>query len=211
MLRAGLPTLLLLALLLAPPPGRAQRGPLAPTDEVDLALAWARGRFRSPLICTFDGEPRTGLRRVEITPGPSHATQRVDRLTFFDLEARDAERCGTTLGGASPNLVGSLWLGYAPKRPRSDTPDREFKLVLRDGSVEFQIVQGRLRTGPAQFAPEDLEEIDLRGGTVRLEAVRRGSDAARVLAEFGAQRKLELIVETPDGGGFRMPLVELDR
>jgi len=210
-LRWALPALLLFALLLAPPIARAQRGSPGPPDEVDLALGWARGRFHSPVICTFAGEPRTGLRRVEIGPGPAHSTRRVDLLTFVDLEARDAERCRTTLGGDSPNLIGSLWIAYTPKRPHSDTPDRDFKLVLRDGDVPFEIVRGRVRSGPPQLAPEALEEIDLRGGTVRIEPVRVGSDAARVLAEFGSKRKLELTVEGPDGILFRMPLVALGR
>src|SRR3990172_3742498 len=40
-------------------------------DLNHLALEWARGDFRSPLVCEIDGTPRLGLRRVTIAPGPA--------------------------------------------------------------------------------------------------------------------------------------------
>jgi hypothetical protein len=195
----------LAALLCASPPARAR----AP-DLVDLVLGYARGSWRSPVLCTFGGVARRGLRRVLVVAGPPQSEQRVDRLTFFDLEAREAERCSTALGGEAPNVIGSLLLGYTPLRPRSDTPERDFREALRAGALALHVVGGRLRIGPTSAAPDALPQVDFAGGRAELAPVEPGSDAARVLRDFGPRRSVWLRLEAADGTRLELPLVEFE-
>ena len=185
----------------------------APTTEpdlVDLVLGWSRGSFRSPLLCTFGGETHQGLRRVVIAAGPPQSERRVDRLTFFDLDAPTAQRCTTTFGGDAPNVIGSLLLGYTSKRPHSDTPKRDFDEELRAGHLDFEIVAGRLRIGPITTAPKELTDHDFSRGNARIAVIAAGSDEARVMQEFGPSRRLRLTLEAPDGTRLEMPLVEFE-
>lgn len=197
----------LLAFALAGPVAPAQAAP----DETDLVLHWLRGGWRSPLVCTFAGEPRRGVRRVVIAPGPPQSERRVDRITFSSLEAREAERCRNPLGGDAPNLVGSLLVGYTPKRPHSDTPQREFEQRLKDGAVRLDVVAGRLRLGPASADPASLPEIDFAGGRAEVGEIPKGSDAARMLVDFGPRRRLWLTLEATDGTRVELPLVQFEQ
>lgn len=207
-LTGGLVRVAAAAVLLSAACGSALAGQ---PDVVDLALGYARGGWRSPVLCTFGGEAHRGLRRILIVPGPPQSERRVDRLTFFDLEAREAERCSTALGGDAPNLIGSLLLGYTPRRPHSDTPERDFRDELRNQRLEFEIVSGRLRIGPVSAAADALPEVDFVGGRARLTPVEPSSDAARVLRDFGPRRSLLLALEAPDGTRLELPLVEFER
>jgi hypothetical protein len=198
----------LAALLLA----AACAGPAsAAPDETDYVLAWLRGGWRAPLVCTFAGESRQGVRRVVIAAGPPHAERRLDRITFSALEARDAERCRNPLGGDAPNLVGNLLVGYTPKRPHSDTPEREFQQLLKSGRFHLEIVSGRLRVGPTSAAPEALPEIDFAGGRAEVGEIPAGSDVARMLVDFGPRRRLWLALEARDGTRIELPLLQFER
>jgi hypothetical protein len=183
----------------------------AEPDLVDLVLGWSRGSFRSPLLCTFDGETREGLRRVVIAAGPPQSERRVNRLTFFDVDAPTAQRCATTFGGDVPNVIGSLLIGYTSKRPHSDTPKRDFDEELRSGHLDFEIVEGRLRIGPVTTPPKELAEHDFARGRARIAVIASGSDEARLMQEFGPSRRLRLTVEAPDGTRVELPLVEFER
>jgi hypothetical protein len=180
-------------------------------DETDLALAFLRGSFRSPVLCTFADGPRQGLRRVVIVPGPATSERRVDRVTFLDLEARDAERCVNPLGGEEPNLIGALTVTYTARRRNSDTPQREFQEAQRDGPLVFPVVSGRLRMGRVQDPPESLREVDFTGGRLRVSEIKPGSDAARWLQDFGSRRRLLLELDVPGGSPLRLPLVEFEK
>lgn len=195
-----------LALLVSFAGNAAGAGP----DETDLVLGWLRGGWRSPLLCTFAGEPRQGVRRVVIAPGPAQSERRVDRVTFTGLDARDAERCRNPLGGDAPNLLGHLLLGYLPKRPHSDTPQRDFEHLLKAGRFDLEIVSGRLRLGPTSAAPETLPEIDFTGGRAEVGEIPAGSDVARVLLDFGPRRRLWLALEARDGTRVELPLVQFE-
>lgn len=183
----------------------------AATDASDYLLAWLRGGWRSPLLCTFAGETRQGVRRIVITEGPRRLERRVDRITFSALEAQGAERCRNPLGGDAPNLVGSVLVGYTPRRPHSDTPQRDFQRLLKEGPVELEIVAGRLRIGSTQETPDRLPEVDFTGGRAEADEIPDGSDHARVLVDFGPRRRLWLALEAPDGTRVELPLVQFER
>jgi hypothetical protein len=201
-LRARLAAALLAALAAAPPAAAA-----AEPDETALVLHWLRGGWRSPLLCTFAGEPLQGVRRVVIAPGPPQSERRVDRITFTALDAGDAERCRNPLGGDAPNLAGSLLVGYTPKRPHSDTPRRDFEQLLKSGRFALDVVSGRLRMGPVSAAPAALPEVDFAGGRAEVGEIPQGSDVARMLVDFGPRRRLWLALEAPDGTRIELPLV----
>lgn len=194
--------LVVLALLL-PSPAHARAEP----DVVDYVFSWLRGGWRSPLLCTFEGQPVQGVRRVLISPGPPQSERRVARIHFAPLEARDAERCRSILGGEAPNLIGSVLVTYTQKRQRSDTPRRDFDLLLREGRFDLEVVSGRLRMGSAQEAPENLPEVDFTGGRAEVGEIPPNSDTAKVLLDFGSLRRLWLALEAPEGTRIELPLV----
>jgi len=183
----------------------------AAPDETDLVLHWLRGGWRSPLLCTFAGQPVQGVRRVVIAPGPPQSERRVDRITFSALDAGDAERCRNPLGGDAPNLIGSVLVGYTPKRPHSDTPQREFEQKLKAGHLQLEVVAGRLRVGPTSAAPDSLPEVEFAGGRAEVGEIPPGSDVARTLVDFGPRRRLWLALEAPDGTRVELPLVQFER
>ncbi len=188
---------------LLPAPTFARGAP----DVVDYVLTWLRGGWRSPLLCTFEGQPVQGIRRVVISPGPPQSERRVARVTFSPLEARDAERCRSILGGEAPNLIGTVLVTYVQKRQRSDTPRRDFDLLRREGRFDLEIVSGRLRMGSAQEAPADLPEVEFTGGRAEVGEILPNSDTARLLLDFGSLRRLWLALEAPDGTRIELPLV----
>lgn len=205
--RSGLVAWLVLAASLAATPALAQQGP----DTVDLALAWARGGFASPVICRFGDKVERGIRRVVIGPGPRSAPQRVDRVSFVDLGASGGTRCRDELGVEEKNVAGSLLITYTPKRPRSDTPQRDLELEMKSGPLPFAIVAGKLRIGDATVPTESLPEVDFEGGKLSLAIIERGSDDARRLGDLAGERRLRIEVEAPDGTRFGLPLVEYER
>lgn len=180
-------------------------------DVADFALAWARGGFVSPVVCRFGERAERGLRRVIIEPGPRTSERRVDRVKFVDLAAPGAERCTDELGTEEPNVVGTILISYTLRRPRSDTPERDFKHELERGAIEFEVVHGRLRMGPAGGEAAALPERDFEGGKLSLATIRPGSDDARRVADLPGARALRLEVAAKDGTRFAFALVELER
>lgn len=200
--RLAILTLLLAAAGLGQAPGEE-----APALS-DLALQWARGEYRAPLICEIDGVPRRALRRILVNPGPRHSRTSMNRLAFFDLEAPEGTRCHDQTGADEPNLIGSLALALeAHSRP--DTAHRDFDTTLRrKGGFDFRIRAGRLRIGAPGEQTSALSEVDFSGGTASIHEVKRGSDAFRRLAEFGQLRKLRLVLEARDGTRLSFDLVQ---
>lgn len=207
--RTRLVAWLALAASIAAAPALAQQS--AGPDTVDLALAWARGGYASPVICRFGDKVERGIRRVVIGPGPRSALQRVDRVSFVDLGASGGTRCHDELGVEEKNVAGSLLIAYTPKRPRSDTPQRDLEQELKAGPLPFAIVGGKLRIGDATLPPESLPEVDFEGGKLSLAIIERGSDDARRLGDLPGERRLRIEVEARDGTRFGMPLVEYER
>jgi hypothetical protein len=175
----------------------------------DLAVDWARGRFASPVVCTFDGEPARGMRRVTISAGATHSRPRLARIQFKDIEAEDASRCISDMGRSVPNIRGSLEIHLAGTRPR-DTAMRDFKSELRRNyGFEFVVASGRLQIEPIG-SDSEAQVVDFKGGTAGLFEVRPGSDAARLLADFSSPRKIFLSVEAKDGTRIEIPLFMTD-
>ena len=196
-------------LLCAATPAGAQ--PRGEPDAADFALAWARGGFASPVVCRFAQGAQRGLRRVLIEPGPRTSERRVDRVSFVDLGAKGAERCTDELGADEPNVVGTLYITHVPRRPHSDTAERDFKQDVERGPIVFEVVRGRLRVGPAANAVDSLPDVDFAGARFELATIRPGSDDARRVADVPGTRSLRLEIEAKDGTRIAFPLVEVER
>lgn len=207
MLRTGLHGLPLLALLLPAALG-AQPGAEPRADLNQIALAWSRGDWRAPLVCTMEGTPHRGLRRVLVGPGPRNAARPSNRLQLFDLEVPGGTHCTDANGRPQPNARGSVYFHWEG-RSRPDTAQHDFVgLLRRESGVDFRIRRGRLRLGE-DTGEAGFREIDFGGGTARFSLVKRGSDAYRRLAGFGDRRKLALLLESPDGERLELDLVQL--
>lgn len=200
---------LLVSLALAPSVVAAQMrsGP----DTVDLALAWSRGAFASPVVCRFGERAERGLRRVLVAKGPRTSEQRVNRVQFFDLEAAGSNGCVDELGAEELNVIGTLYVTHKPRRPHSDTPQRDLEQDLERGPLEYPIVSGRLRVGSAANPPDALRDVDFGGGTLRLGIIEVNSDDSRRIADLPGKRQLRLEAVAKDATRVVVPLVEVER
>lgn len=187
-------------------PGWPQDGPTV----ADLALEWARGRYATPVICEFGGEPVRGIRRVLIAPGPARVQPPVAKIVFVDLEPGEATRCFTELRSETPNLAGSVQIRLAGNW-RPDTASRDFREQLRrKQGFEFEIPAGGLRIQPVRRPPSPARPVDFRGGSAVLREIDPTSDSARLLAEFDSPRKLLLELTATDGTKLSFPLYMTD-
>ncbi len=198
-----------LALALAAAAASAQiRSPGSDPDLNDLALAWARGRYGAPLVCDIDGSPRRVMRSLLIAPGAPDSYPPVDRIHFAEVENHHVTRCLGDAGGDQPDLGGELEVAL-PGRSRPDTANHDFEQELRQhGGFVFQVRSGRLRVS-AWDGTGEPHDVDFAGGEATLRLVERGSDAARVLADFEGRPLRILELKARDGTVFRFPLVLL--
>jgi hypothetical protein len=174
----------------------------------EMAYAWALGDFRAPLACVVDGASREALRRVRIHPAPRASLPSV-RVTIYDLEAPPGTVCTGMASRTEPNVIGGLELVFEG-RSRPDIGEVDFRNALRrDGGFTFRIDQGKLRIGPAGEPESALVSHDYAGGSARIRTIPPGSDGARRLAAFGAQRQLQLELEAPGAPALSFDLVEL--
>lgn len=176
----------------------------------ELALDWARGRYATPVICEFDGEPIRGVRRILITPGPARVQPAVAKIVFVGLDPGKATRCFTELRGETPNLTGSVQIRLAGNW-RPDTAQRDLRDQLRrKQGFEYEIPAGGLRIQPVSQPPSPTRTVDFRGGSVVLREIDPASDSARLLAEFDSPRKLLLELSATDGTKLSFPLYMTD-
>ncbi|HKJ25333.1 MAG TPA: hypothetical protein VKB65_10960 [Myxococcota bacterium] len=174
------------------------------------ALDWLRGRWASPVVCERNGEPVETARRLVIAPAPKRVRPASDRITFHGVEIDTATRCSDVLGAAAPDVRGTLVVTL-PGMSRPDLAQSEFQRALRQtGGFDFAVVEGRLRmTGWGEGSEPRI--VDYAGGVVRVREVRRGSDAARILADMPSPRKLTLELEADDGAErLAFPMVFYD-
>jgi len=162
------------------------------------ALQWLRGRWASPLVCDRGGEILETAHRLVIAPAAKHVRPPSARITFHGVEVEGATRCSDIVGGETPDLDGTIVVTL-PGRSRPDLAQAEFQRTLRQvGGFDFAVASGRLRlTGWGEHAEPRI--VDFAGGTARAREVRRGSDAARVLADLASPRKLTFELENADG------------
>lgn len=175
----------------------------------ELAVAWAQGDYRAPIVCVLDGQAREALRRVRIHPGRPGELPSTFRLTFHDLDAPAGISCSGVTGASEPNLVGELELAF-DGRSRPDTGEVDFRNALRrEGGFRFRVKSGHLRLGAPGAPLAELEDVDFAGGTAEVRSVPPGSDAARHLALFGAERQRALKLSAVGGPSLAFDLVEL--
>lgn len=206
--RLGMALALVATAFLGGPTASAQDAPL---DQ--MALAWARGRFASPLICEGPNGLEKTLRRIVVSAGPRHRRPPENRLQLVGIEVEGAERCFATLGGDQPDLEGVLVFQY-PSYGRPDLASHEFQSTLRrDGGFEYRIRTGKLRISDPDAGDEasGAREVDFARGKLRVNAVPPGSDADRVLADFPGARKLTLQLEAPDETRLELHMIQYDQ
>ncbi len=174
-----------------------------------LALDWVRGRFASPVVCEGGGEAARVQRRLTVAPGPKRARPITNRITFHGIDVKKAERCMDVLGKDQPEVRGGIQITL-PGHSRPDLAPSEFRRVLRnEGGFDFDITEGRLQLTDWSV-PRERRVIDLRGGKARFRAVRRGSDAARILSGYESPQKLTLELEAPEGETLQFQLALYD-
>ncbi len=178
-------------------------------DLADLALDWARGEYRGPLICAIDGTHHVALRRLLIRPKPGHRGAPLNQILLFDLEAPPGVSCTNAAGGAALNVSGRLEITLdAPARP--DLAKHEFESALRrERGFEFLVRSGELSVSPLN-SKQPAKRVDLRGGHARLRLIEPGSDAERRLRDFRGPRQLLLELRAPAGDELAFELVQVD-
>ncbi|MBW2295564.1 MAG: hypothetical protein JRG89_21465 [Deltaproteobacteria bacterium] len=171
----------------------------------DLVVAWIQGNYATPLFCKIDGEAQRGLRRILIETRPSKSPPREALVRFVDLEAEEATRCFTEIGGSSPNITGELVVRHPTIKPR-DTAMRDFKAELRrKRGYDLEIISGRLLVSEVGVEAKAPESLDFRGGQMRVRLLRPGSDGVRLLESLPSPRKVTLEFETRTGRVFSFP------
>lgn len=173
--------------------------PGSPVDLNLLALDWARGQFRAPMVCQVDGAPRQVLRPVLIAPGTLGVAPPQNRIQFPDSEAPGVTRCTSETGTPERRVGGTLHITIRG-RSRPDTVQRDFDATMRrDRGFEYEIVSGRLRIGTFGEPDAPLREVDFTGGKASFRLVESGSDAERILADFPGRQGYTLEVSAPEG------------
>lgn len=169
------------------------------TSLNDLVLAWMQGNYATPLYCKIDGKAQRGLRRILIETDSRKSQSGQALVRFVDLEAEDASRCFTEIGGSSPNITGELVVRHPTTKLR-DTAMRDFKVELRRRrGYELEIVSGRLLVSEIGVAAAAAESLDFRGGKMRIHLLRPNSDGIRLLETLPSPRKVRLEFETRKG------------
>jgi hypothetical protein len=178
-------------------------------DINTLALEWARGQYRAPMVCDFEAGPQRVLRRVLVAPGPIGETPIQDRIEFPDPEAPGAKRCFSALGSDEPFVAGRLAITLR-ERARPDTASHDFEQTLRrEHGFEFEVLSGRLKLGKLGPSDDAPKEIDFAHGKARLRMVEPGSDAAKLLSEFPKLPGFTLDLSSPDGTQLVFHLVRV--
>jgi len=189
--------------LLASAPLQAQAPP-GDASLNDLVIEWLQGNYATPVVCTFDGASRRGLRRVLIAPAARRGRLREATVRFVDLEAEGASRCISELDGPVPNITGSMVVRHPTQRPRP-TAMRDFKTELkRKRGFELDVVSGQLEL-QAVGSQAPSETLDLSGGHLRIHVLRKGDDGLRVLQDLPSPRQVRIEFEAGDGRVISFP------
>jgi len=190
-----------LVALLAAGGAAAQMGSGEPTLS-DLALLWAMGEYRGPVICQVDGGPRRLARSLRIRPPESRGYRSLFILELRPLEVGGAH-CVNDLGVEEPDVAGSARITLT-HRARPDTARKDFELELRhEGGFRYEIPSGEITVTGAGGE----RRVDLAGGAADLRRVDPASDAARMLGDVEGLPKRTLVLEARDGTRLEFNLV----
>lgn len=185
------------------PPAQAQGAP--PTSLNDFVLIWSQGNYATPLVCKIEGKSHRGLRRILIEPQNRNRRMAEAVVTFVDLEAGEATRCFTEIGGDAPNITGQLTVRHAVTKSR-DTAKRDFSNELRrKRGFTLNVVSGTLTLSDVGGVDGASDVLDLRGGEMSIRILRPGSDAVRLLKDLPSPRQVELVFTTQAGRVLTFP------
>jgi hypothetical protein len=189
---------------------QAQSAPGKTAPDINsIALEWARGQYRAPMVCNFEAGPQRVLRRLLIAPGPMGELPTQDRLEFPDPEAPGVKRCFSELGSEEPYVAGGIAITLR-ERSRPDTASHDFDQTLRrEHGFDFEVLSGRLKLGKFGATNDPVKEVDFSHGKARLHMVEAGSDAAKLLSEFPNLPGLTLDLTSPDGTQLVFHLVRV--
>ncbi|HBZ71526.1 MAG TPA: hypothetical protein DEP35_18100 [Deltaproteobacteria bacterium] len=173
-----------------------------------LALDWARGQYRAPMVCEFEAGPQRVVRRLVIAPIPSEVPVQ-NRIEFPDPEAPGARRCFSELGSDEPFVAGGVRITMR-ERSRPDTASHDFEQSLRrEHGFEFEVLGGKLKVGKYGATADPPKEVDFSHGKAKLHLVEPGSDAARLLSDFHNLPGFTLELISPDGTQLVFRLVRV--
>ncbi len=185
---------LAVCIALAAWPAAAQDGYRPPRKITagDLALNWLAGRYRSPISCvTAEG----GTLELAQSITFRHDAESGDgkpalKVTLFGIEPPEpVERCYNLV---QPELIDRSAVLYVHFRyhERDDLGTADFRRLIRDGQLEYFVHRGVMSERPFGPEPGDPRITLVGGGDTRIEVsiVRRGSDAAKLLARFQPER-----------------------
>jgi len=177
-----------------------------PPDLNERVIAWASGRYASPVMCEIDGELVRGVRRVILRPDDSLGREARLTVHFVDMRPDQATRCIDSKGTPQPNILGQLQVKL-PGTSHPETASRDFKRAMqRDKGFSLDVSEGTLKLQTVAVPAPDPQIVDYRGGTASLRLVLPATDADRELAPFPSPQKLVLIVERQDRPRIELPL-----
>jgi hypothetical protein len=182
-------------------------------DVAELAMRWISGRFIMPVTCTRnDGSVLTIEQAVAVRPvpergGPAYSV----RATFFGIDVADASHCYHLADSRLLDRRGRLYFNL-PSRYRPDMGTTDFRHLLEEGQITFQISDGKLTSRPIGESDAEPEVVAYRsaGATVTVRVMEVGEDGFKALAALAPSdprlnyrvRRLEFRVEHPEHGTF---------
>jgi hypothetical protein len=206
-------TTLFLALVSGIASGQNDYIPAPKYDVAELALRWISGRYIMPVTCTReDGsvvtvEQAVVIRAVPTRGGPPYTV----RATFFGIDVDGAAHCYNLVDPRLLDRRGLLFFHMRSRR-RPDMGMADFRHMLDDGLLTFQISDGKITTRPLGEPDSAPEVVQYRGAdaTMNVRVVRSGEDAFKALASLAPTdpqlnrrvRRLEFRVEHPEQGTF---------
>lgn len=206
-------------------PAAAQDGYRPPPKITagDMALNWLAGRYRSPISCVTSGGDTLELAQSITFRHNTEAGdgKRALKVTVFGIEPPEpVERCYNLVQSELLDRSAVLYVHFR-YHEREDLGTADFRRLIRDGQLEYWVHRGVVSERP--FGPErgDPHVTRVGGGDTRIEVsmVKRGSDAAKLLARFQPERRpspedpypgmrLTLRFYGPDGLLFEKHVVE---
>jgi hypothetical protein len=182
-------------------------------DVAELAQRWISGRFIMPVSCTReDGSLVTVQQAVAIRPAPERGGSRYTlRATFFGIDVADATHCYNLADSSLPDRRGVIFF-HMRTRHRPDMGMTDFRHLMDDGQLTYQISDGKLTSRPIGAPEAEPEVVTYRGAgaSITIRVMRLGENGFKALADLAPPnpqlnarvRRLEFRVEHPESGTF---------